>query len=144
MSVVLVATDGGFAKKTAIEQYRLQGRGGLGIKAMEITEKRGELVGGLVLKDSDDVISITQSGQVTRSLVSGVPAKGRGTMGVSFVKFKGDDRVVTIARNAELAGAELAGAELAGAELAGAELEGGEGITDEVGAPDAASEEAPE
>jgi DNA gyrase subunit A len=73
---------------------------------MEITEKRGELVGGLVLKDSDDVISITQSGQVTRSLVSGVPAKGRGTMGVSFVKFKGDDRVVTIARNAELPGAE--------------------------------------
>ena len=99
---VFTVTDGGFAKKTAIEQYRLQGRGGLGIKAMEITEKRGELVGGLVLKDTDDVISITQGGQVTRSLVSGVPAKGRGTMGVSFVKFKGDDRVVTIARNAEL------------------------------------------
>jgi DNA gyrase subunit A len=103
---VFTVTDGGFAKKTTIDQYRLQGRGGLGIKAMEITEKRGELVGGLVLKDSDDVISITQSGQVTRSLVSGVPAKGRGTMGVSFVKFKGDDRVVTIARNAELPGAE--------------------------------------
>ena len=75
---------------------------------MEITEKRGELVGGLVLKDSDDVISVTQGGQVTRSLVSGVPAKGRGTMGVSFVKFKGDDRVVTIARNAELPGTETA------------------------------------
>ena len=73
---------------------------------MEITEKRGELVGGLVLKNSDDVISITQGGQVTRSLVSGVPAKGRGTMGVSFVKFKGDDRVVTIARNAELPGVD--------------------------------------
>ena len=73
---------------------------------MEITEKRGELVGGLVLRDTDDVISVTQSGQITRSLVSGVPAKGRGTMGVSFVKFKGDDRVVTIARNAEIPGAE--------------------------------------
>jgi DNA gyrase subunit A len=103
---VFTVTDGGFAKKTSIDQYRLQGRGGLGIKAMEITEKRGELVGGLVLKDSDDVISVTQSGQVTRSLVAGVPAKGRGTMGVSFVKFKGDDRVVTIARNAELPGGE--------------------------------------
>jgi len=103
---VFTVTDGGFAKKTSIDQYRLQGRGGLGIKAMEITEKRGELVGGLVLKDSDDVISITEGGQVTRSLVSGVPAKGRGTMGVSFVKFKGDDRVVTIARNAELPGVE--------------------------------------
>lgn len=99
---VFTVTDGGYAKKTEIEQYRLQGRGGLGIKAMQITENRGELVGGLVLKDTDDVISVTASGQVTRSLVAGVPAKGRGTMGVSFVKFKGDDRVVTIARNAEI------------------------------------------
>ena len=108
---VFTVTDGGFAKKTSIHQYRLQGRGGLGIKAMEITEKRGELVGGLVLKDTDDVISVTQGGQVTRSLVSGVPAKGRGTMGVSFVKFKGDDRVVTIARNAELPVSEEAPAD---------------------------------
>ena len=69
---------------------------------MQITENRGELVGGLVLIDTDDVISVTASGQVTRSLVSGVNPTGRGTMGVSFVKFKGDDRVVTIARNTEL------------------------------------------
>ncbi len=99
---VFTVTDGGYAKKTPIDQYRLQGRGGLGIKAMQITENRGELVGGLVLIDSDDVISVTASGQVTRSLVSGVNPTGRGTMGVSFVKFKGDDRVVTIARNAEV------------------------------------------
>ena len=99
---VFTVTDGGFAKKTPVEQYRLQGRGGLGIKAMQITENRGELVGGLVLVDSDDVISVTAGGQVTRSLVSGVNPTGRGTMGVSFVKFKGDDRVVTIARNTEL------------------------------------------
>ena len=99
---VFTVTDGGFAKKTPIEQYRLQGRGGLGIKAMQITENRGELVGGLVLVDTDDVISVTAGGQVTRSLVSGVNPTGRGTMGVSFVKFKGDDRVVTIARNTEV------------------------------------------
>jgi DNA gyrase subunit A len=99
---VFTVTDGGYAKKTPIDQYRLQGRGGLGIKAMQITENRGELVGGLVLVDSDDVISVTASGQVTRSLVSGVNPTGRGTMGVSFVKFKGDDRVVTIARNTEV------------------------------------------
>jgi len=103
---VFTVTDGGFAKKTRIGEYRLQGRGGLGIKAMEITDTRGELVGGLVLRDSDDVISVTAGGQVTRSLVAGVPVKGRGTMGVSFVKFKGDDRVVTIARNTEVAPAE--------------------------------------
>nr|WP_245527769.1 DNA gyrase subunit A [Aeromicrobium marinum] len=100
---VFTVTDGGFAKKTPVGEYRLQGRGGLGIKAMQITGARGELVGGLVLKDTDDVISVTSGGQVTRSLVSGVNPTGRGTMGVSFVKFKGDDRVVTIARNAEVA-----------------------------------------
>ncbi|KQO36594.1 DNA gyrase subunit A [Aeromicrobium sp. Leaf245] len=102
---VFTVTDGGYAKKTSIDEYRLQGRGGLGIKAMQITENRGELVGGLVLKDTDDVISVTASGQVTRSQVAGVPAKGRGTMGVTFVKFKGSDQVVTIARNTDLSGA---------------------------------------
>ena len=75
---------------------------------MQITETRGELVGGLVLVDTDDVISVTASGQVTRSLVSGVNPTGRGTMGVSFVKFKGDDRVVTIARNTEVLQDEVA------------------------------------
>lgn len=104
---VFTVTDGGYAKKTTIDQYRVQGRGGLGIRAMQITENRGELVGGLVLRDSDDVISVTASGQITRSLVSGVPAKGRGTMGVSFVKFKGDDRVVTIARNTEIVAEDI-------------------------------------
>jgi DNA gyrase subunit A len=98
---VFTITDGGYAKKSRIEDYRLQGRGGLGIKAMQITENRGELVGGLVMVDTDDVISVTSGGQVTRSLVSGVNATGRGTMGVKFVTFKGNDRVVTIARNTE-------------------------------------------
>lgn len=100
---VFTVTDGGFAKKTPVREYRLQGRGGLGIKAMQISEGRGVLVGGLVLVDSDDVISVTERGQVTRSLVSGVKSTGRGTMGVKFVTFKGDDRVVTIARNTESA-----------------------------------------
>lgn len=101
---VFTVTDGGYAKKTEIEQYRLQGRGGLGIKAMQITENRGVLVGGLVLKDSDDVISVTQKGQVTRSSVEQVAAKGRSTMGVIFVKLRKDDSVVTIARNTDLSG----------------------------------------
>ena len=103
---VFTVTDGGYAKKTKIEEYRLQGRGGLGIRAMQITENRGELVGGLVLVDTDDVISVTGGGQITRSLVSGVNATGRGTMGVKFVTFKGNDSVVTIARNTEIASDE--------------------------------------
>ena len=98
---VFTITDGGYAKKSRIEDYRLQGRGGLGIKAMQITDNRGELVGGLVLVDTDDVITVTSRGQITRSLVSGVNATGRGTMGVKFVTLKGQDSVVTIARNTE-------------------------------------------
>ena len=99
-------TDGGYAKKTAVSEYRQQGRGGLGVKAMQISESRGVLVGALVLTDSDSVISVTEGGQVTRSLVSSVNPTGRGTMGVKFVTFKGDDRVVTIARNSEIAEGE--------------------------------------
>ena len=104
---VFTVTDGGYAKKTPVEDYRLQGRGGLGVKAMQITEGRGELVGGLVLRDHDDVISVTENGQITRSLVSEVNPTGRGTMGVKFVTFKGDDRVVTIARHGDVAPEEL-------------------------------------
>ncbi|CAN5223290.1 DNA gyrase subunit A [soil metagenome] len=99
---VFTVTDGGFAKRTTIDDYRLQGRGGIGIKAMQMSDNRGVLVGGLVLTDADDVISVTANGQITRSRVTEVNPTGRGTMGVSFVKFKGtDDRVVVIARNAE-------------------------------------------
>ena len=99
---VFTVTDGGFAKRTRVQGYRLQHRGGIGIKAMQISENRGVLVGGLVLTDADDVIAVTANGQITRSRVTDVNPTGRGTMGVGFVKFKGkDDKVVVIARNAE-------------------------------------------
>ncbi|NLE18405.1 MAG: DNA gyrase subunit A, partial [Propioniciclava sp.] len=94
---VFTVTDGGFAKRTAVSEYRLQGRGGLGIKAMKLNEDRGSLVGGLVVSEDDEVIAIKQSGQVIRSSVSGVPAKGRDTMGVKFVTLSGDDTVTVIA-----------------------------------------------
>ena len=94
---VFTVTDGGFAKRTAVSEYRLQGRGGLGIKAMKLNEDRGSLVGGLVVSEDDEVIAIKQSGQVIRSSVSDVPAKGRDTMGVKFVGLTGDDTVTVIA-----------------------------------------------
>ena len=102
---VFTVTDGGFAKRTAVSEYRLQGRGGLGIKAMKLNEDRGSLVGGLVVSEDDEVIAIKQSGQVIRSSVSGVPAKGRDTMGVKFVSLTGDDTVTVIALYPETADA---------------------------------------
>ncbi len=100
-SSVFTVTDGGFAKRTAVEHYRPQGRGGLGIKAMKINGDRGSLVGALVVVDGDEVLAIRASGGVTRSPVGEVPTKGRDTMGVKYVALGAGDAVVAIARNAE-------------------------------------------
>jgi len=78
---VFTVTDGGFAKRTRVSEYREQNRGGLGIKAMKLNEDRGSLVGGLVVADGDEVIAMKTSGQITRSKVTEVPVKGRDTMG---------------------------------------------------------------
>ena len=98
---VFTVTDGGFAKRTHVFEYRQQGRGGLGIKAMKLNEDRGSLVGGLVVTDNDEVIAIKASGQITRSAVAEVPVKGRDTMGVRFVGVGDNDSVVVIALNPE-------------------------------------------
>ncbi len=98
---VFTVTDGGFAKRTAVSEYRQQGRGGLGIKAMKLSDERGSLVGGIVVAENDEVIAIKASGQVTRSAVSEVAVKGRDTMGVKFVGVADNDSVVVIAVNPE-------------------------------------------
>jgi DNA gyrase subunit A len=98
---VFTVTDGGFAKRTHVFEYRQQGRGGLGIKAMKLNVDRGSLVGGLVVTDNDEVIAIKASGQITRSAVAEVPVKGRDTMGVRFVGVGENDSVVVIALNPE-------------------------------------------
>ncbi|MGI3779675.1 MAG: DNA gyrase C-terminal beta-propeller domain-containing protein, partial [Janthinobacterium lividum] len=94
---VFTVTDGGFAKRTAVAEYRQQGRGGLGIKAMKLAEDRGSIVGGVVVNEADEVIALKASGQITRSPASEVPVKGRDTMGVRFVGVRDGDSVVAIA-----------------------------------------------
>ncbi|MDR2974136.1 MAG: DNA gyrase subunit A [Propionibacteriaceae bacterium] len=94
---VFTVTDGGFAKRTAVSEYREQGRGGLGIKAMKLNEDRGQLVGGLIVAEADEVIAIKTSGQIIRSSVADVAVKGRDTMGVKFVGLRGEDSVAAIA-----------------------------------------------
>jgi DNA gyrase subunit A len=113
---VFTVTDGGFAKRTHVQEYRQQGRGGLGIKAMKLNEDRGSLVGGLVVTDNDEVIAIKASGQITRSAVAEVPVKGRDTMGVRFVGVGDSDSVVVIALNPETTAeaVQLAGEDAAG------------------------------
>jgi DNA gyrase subunit A len=100
-SYVFVVTEGGYAKRTAVEEYRLQGRGGLGIKVAKLAEERGDLVGALVVQEEDEVLVVMSGGKVVRSSVAGVPAKGRDTMGVIFAKPDKNDRIIEVARNTE-------------------------------------------
>jgi DNA gyrase subunit A len=98
---VFVVTEGGYAKRTSADQYRLQGRGGLGIKVAKLSEDRGDLAGALIVEDEDEVLVVLESGKVVRSAVAEVPAKGRDTMGVVFARFDDDDKVLAVARNSE-------------------------------------------
>ncbi|MFD4957725.1 DNA gyrase subunit A [Microbacterium sp. NPDC058389] len=98
---VFVVTEGGYAKRTAVDQYRVQNRGGLGIKVAKLSDDRGDLAGGLIVSEDDEVLVVLASGKVVRSAVAEVPAKGRDTMGVVFARAGGDDRILAIARNGE-------------------------------------------
>jgi DNA gyrase subunit A len=98
---VFVVTEGGYAKRTAADQYRVQKRGGIGIKVAKLDEKRGDLIGALIVEDTDEVLVVLASGKVIRTNASEVPAKGRDTMGVVFARFEDSDSVLSLARNAE-------------------------------------------
>ena len=100
---VFTMTDGGFAKRSRISDYRLTNRGGLGIKAMALAnEDRGGLVGAFIVEEGDEILSITQAGQVVRSPINEeFRATGRSTMGVKFVTPKEGDAVAVVARSVE-------------------------------------------
>jgi DNA gyrase subunit A len=134
---VFTATDGGYAKRTAVDEYRVQGRGGLGIKAAKIVEDRGSLVGALVVEEADEILAITLGGGVIRTRVAEVRETGRDTMGVQLINLGKRDAVVGIARNAE-AGRE--------AEEVEAEIGAGDGTEDavEASSPETAAEAAPD
>lgn len=117
---VFVVTEGGYAKRTRVEEYRKQQRGGLGIKVAKLNEDRGTLAGALIVSRGDEVLVVLASGKVVRSDVAEVPAKGRDTMGVVFAKFVADDRIIAIAKNSERNLADEA-AETDAAETAGEE-----------------------
>ena len=100
---VFTMTDGGFAKRTRTNEYRLTNRGAKGVKAMSLAnEERGVLVGAFIVEDGDEVMSITQSGQVVRSRIDeNFRVLGRSTMGVKFVTPKEGDAVAVVARSVE-------------------------------------------
>ena len=100
-SDLLVVTSEGFAKRTALSEYRLQGRNGYGVKAINLVEGRGLLVGAVVVEEDDQIMAIMKSGKVIRSDVSEIKRTGRTTQGVTLAKPDKNDEIVSIARNAE-------------------------------------------
>jgi DNA gyrase subunit A len=98
---VLVATGGGYAKRTPSDQYPVQGRGGRGVLTARIVEARGELVGALMVRPEDEVFAITSAGGVIRTAAAEIKQSGRQTMGVRLVNLASGQSLVAIARNEE-------------------------------------------
>jgi DNA gyrase subunit A len=99
---VLVATNGGYAKRTPIEEYPVQGRGGKGVLTARITERRGGLVGALVISPEDELFAITSNGGVIRTPVKPVRrTRDRNTMGVKLMDLPEGVTIVALARNAD-------------------------------------------
>jgi DNA gyrase subunit A len=119
---VLVATDGGYAKRTPADQYPVQGRGGRGVLTARIVEARGELVGALMVLPEEEVFAITSAGGVIRTSVAEVKQSGRQTMGVRLVNLASGQSLVAIARNAESLDAADGGADGIAGELAAEDL----------------------
>ncbi|GAA4130707.1 DNA gyrase subunit A [Actinomadura keratinilytica] len=98
---VLVATEGGYAKRTPVGQYPVQGRGGKGVLTAKIVQTRGRLVGALMVGPDDEVFAMTSNGGVIRTSAAEVKQSGRQTMGVRLMNLADGDSVVAIARNVE-------------------------------------------
>jgi len=126
-AALMVVTDGGFGKRTRLSEYKQQGRGGSGVLTAAIAEKRGQLVGALVVRETDEVFAVTSSGVVIRVPVEGLRLLSRATGGVRLIAVEAGATVVSVARNgeaeAQVEEALEAGAEPVPVEVVLAELE---------------------
>jgi DNA gyrase subunit A len=94
---LLVITDGGFGKRTAIEEYPVKGRGTMGVKTIGLTERKGALAGALIVREHHDLVFISQNGMVQRTAVKGISKQGRPAQGVRVMNLREDDRVSAVA-----------------------------------------------
>jgi len=94
---VLVITKNGFGKKTYLKFYKTQKRGGIGIKTAKITEKTGDIIASQILDDEEDLIAISQKGQIIRTNLKDISCLGRATQGVKVMKMSQGDKVASVA-----------------------------------------------
>lgn len=93
---IFVVTENGMGKRTDIEEYRVQSRGGKGVKALNVTEKTGKLISIQLVSDDDDLIIINRSGLTIRMRVSDIRQTGRATQGVKVINLRGDDSIASV------------------------------------------------
>ena len=98
---VLTVSEGGFGKRTAMDEYRLQSRGGKGIITMKTTDKTGRVVGGQQVTDDDQLMLVTNNGKIIRLRMKDIRIIGRNTQGVRLIDLEENERVVSLARLAE-------------------------------------------
>src|SRR5437867_399176 len=98
---LLTVTERGYGKRTEIEEYRVQSRGGVGIINIATTERNGQVVGVAYVQDGDELLLITQQGRILRTQANDVRSIGRATQGVKLIDIEPDDKVVSIARLVE-------------------------------------------
>ena len=98
---VVTITDGGFAKRTSVDEWATKGRGIKGVRAMKLPEERGELVGAMVCSQTDQIFAIASNGVVIRTKVDEIRASNRDTMGVRMMRLGDDTTVVAVAKGAE-------------------------------------------
>jgi DNA gyrase subunit A len=96
-SDLLVVTENGYGKRTRVRDYPLKGRGGMGVKTIQLTEKKGSLAGARVVRDGYQVMLISTGGTVIRMPVEDVKRLGRSTQGVIVMRLRGDERVSALA-----------------------------------------------
>ena len=127
---LLVVTENGYGKRTAIAEYPVKHRGGMGVQTIKLTEKKGGLAGALIVREHQELVFISQQGMVQRTSVRGISRYGRGSQGVRVMNLREDDRVSAVALVAQGAAVVEAGADgdaAIGAESSGATGAGGNG-----------------
>src|SRR5438067_253858 len=100
-STLLTVTEHGYGKRTELDEYRVQSRGGVGIINIQTSERNGRVVGMATVLDEDEFMLITQQGKILRTVARDIRTIGRATQGVRLIEIDADDRVVSLARLAE-------------------------------------------
>jgi len=95
---ILTACEHGYGKRSEVEEYRLQSRGGKGVINIRTTDRNGKVVGMLAVTDNDDLIMISEGGIVVRIAVKDIRSMGRATQGVRFIRLEEGDKLVSVAR----------------------------------------------